>query len=91
MKTREELIAEFIAKNGVTKCPPRPANARSLKQMRRDEDRRIAEEAAALRAEYDAERRSEQAAELAACGQRCIGFDEFGDALSWADLDEEGF
>ncbi|MHA1952007.1 MAG: hypothetical protein ACW987_19345 [Candidatus Thorarchaeota archaeon] len=64
-----DLIAAFIARNGVTTCKPSNKQARSLRAMRRDE------EVACLKAEYgalfaedtsDAETDAEQEAELRA-------------------------
>jgi len=34
--SRDEKIAEFLARKGATICPPAEGNARSLRKMRRD-------------------------------------------------------
>ena len=42
--TDQDQIAEFLARKGVTKCPPGEAKAKSLRQMAREFDRPMLQE-----------------------------------------------
>lgn len=89
-------IEAFIARNGVTKCPPAEGKARSLRAMRRDAERAASgddpePEAAeskperddSARAEYDSERHLRRMEHWAACRAAGVPRD-----VAWEEVDE---
>lgn len=77
--TAADKIAEFIARKGVTKCPPSKGGARSLSAMRREHEAALTEDPSE---EVSAEQRSER--EREAFGRaRAAGFST-SDALDEA-------
>lgn len=93
--SRQSEIEAFIARKGVTKCPPAEGKARSLRAMRRDAERAASgigddeldsepePRDAAAQAEHDSERHLRRMEHWAACRAAGVPRD-----VAWEEVDE---